>query len=293
MRNKIYIILIAAAFLAIAVVFNTFPRSKYSVLEKRDLKTFPSFTKDKLANGSFTKEISEWFSDSEPYRDLLMSFSMSIKDYERMVLDDDNITFHAAEEPTPEELEAQRKAEEEARERTPNRTAKEYENKLTANENAKIAHAGIIVVGSGEKVRAMMAYGGEPGGGLQYAKIANLYKQTFPEVNVYCMVVPIAIDFYCPDKVKQRTKSQLPTINNIYANLDEDVKAIDVYTTLGEHASGASLCQDCQCAVQGAEQLRASCNPRFCWHHVRIFQGHSRKEGTRRLCILQAQGSKV
>lgn len=234
---KTYIAIISAIFLAIAVVFNFLPRTKYSVLEKRDLKTFPEYSLDKLSNGTFTKEISEWFSDSEPYRDLLMSLSMSIKDYQRLVTDEDNITFHAAEGPTPEELEAQRKAEEEARERTPNRTAKEYENKLTANENAKIAHAGIIVVGSGEKVRAMMAYGGEAGGGMQFANIVNLYKQTFGDkVNIYCMVVPIAIDFYCPDKVKKRTKPQLPTINNIYTHLDEDVKAVDVYTTLGKHA---------------------------------------------------------
>lgn len=236
MRNKIYIIIIALIFLAIAVVFNTFPRSKYSELEKRDLKTFPAFTMEKLTNGSFTKEVSEWFSDSEPYRDLLMSLSMNIKDYQRIVTDEENITFHAAEEPTPEELEAQRKAEEDMRERTANRTANEYENKITANENAKIAHAGIIIVGSGENVRALMAYGGEATGGKKFAEITNLYHQTFPNVNVYCMVIPIAIDFYCPDKVKKRTKSQLATINNIYSLLDENVKAVDVYTTLGEHA---------------------------------------------------------
>lgn len=239
MRNKIFIAIVVIAFLAIAVVFNTFPRSTYSELEKRELRQFPDFSIENLSNGSFTKGVSEWFSDSEPYRDLLMSLSMNIKDYQRIVTsDEDNITFHAAEEPTPEELEAQRKAEEEARERTANRTATEYENKLTANENAKIAHAGIIIVGSGDKVRALMAYGGEPGGGTQFAKAVNLYNQTFGNsVNIYCMVVPIAIDFYCPDKVKKRTKQQLPTINNIYANLDQDVKAVDVYSTLGKHAA--------------------------------------------------------
>ena len=82
---KTYIAIISAIFLAIAVVFNFLPRTKYSVLEKRDLKTFPEYSLDKLSNGTFTKEISEWFSDSEPYRDLLMSLSMSIKDYQRLV----------------------------------------------------------------------------------------------------------------------------------------------------------------------------------------------------------------
>ena len=56
---KTYIAIISAIFLAIAVVFNFLPRTKYSVLEKRDLKTFPEYSIDKLSNGTFTKEISE------------------------------------------------------------------------------------------------------------------------------------------------------------------------------------------------------------------------------------------
>ena len=68
-------------------------------------------------------------------------------------------------------------------------------------------------------------------------KAANKYKEVFgSKVNIYCMVIPTAVEFYCPDKAKKRTNRQLPTIRNVVAHLDPGVKPVDVYTTLGKHA---------------------------------------------------------
>ena len=74
--SRFYLLIIGLVFAAFAVVFDTFPRSTFSPLEKRDLATFPSFTVDRLLSGAFTKDISTWFSDSEPYRDHFMQMSM-------------------------------------------------------------------------------------------------------------------------------------------------------------------------------------------------------------------------
>ena len=46
--SKAYIFLFVVLFAAFAVVFNTFPRSGYSELEKRELKRFPVFNPEKL-----------------------------------------------------------------------------------------------------------------------------------------------------------------------------------------------------------------------------------------------------
>ena len=56
--SKLYIVLFGLLFAAFAVVFNTFPRSTFSELEKRELAVFPEFTMEKLFNGSFTSEVS-------------------------------------------------------------------------------------------------------------------------------------------------------------------------------------------------------------------------------------------
>jgi len=235
----LYIAIVAVVFLAIAVVFDTFPRSTVSELEKRELATFPEFTWERLANGSFTSEVSTWFSDSEPFRDVFMTMSMQVKDAIRITLSDDNVTFHAsADEQGGEEAGDGDSPSGEDGKGIDSLAIADYENHINADENAKIANKGIIIVGKGDKVRALMAYGGSAKGCVGYAQAANKYKEVFGDkVNIYCMVIPTAVEFYCPDKAKGRTNPQLPTIRNVIAHLDPGVKPVDVYTTLGQHAN--------------------------------------------------------
>ena len=185
MKHYIYIAVIALVFIAFAVVFDTFPRSTVSELEKRELATFPEFSWERLADGSFTSDISTWFSDSEPYRDVFMTLSMQVKDLIGIAPSDDNVTFHASDTPQGGSDED---GEEGKKEEPDSMMIADYENHINADENAKIANKGIIIVGKGDKVRALMAYGGGPKGCVGYAQAANKYKEVFGDkVNVYCI----------------------------------------------------------------------------------------------------------
>lgn len=221
-HNKAYLFTFGAVFLVIALVFDFFPRSTFSPLEKRKLDSVPEFTFQRLFDGEYTREVSHWFSDSEPFRDHLLTFAMSLKEAAGInVGGEEEVSFTAteAEEEKPDD----------------NRTIADYENNINAGEMAKVAMKGIIIVGSGPNVRALMAYGGGPEGGTCYSDVANLYKKTFPKVNVYSMTIPTSAEFYCPTKAQSRTKKQLPTIRNINAHLDPEVKAVDIYTALASH----------------------------------------------------------
>lgn len=227
---KAFLFIVLTTFAAITVVFNFFPRSTFSALEKRELARVPSFSWETLKGGEFTRDLSAWFSDSEPFRDEFMTLSMTLKGLQAVHLGEgeEQVTFHASDD-TEETAESGEKESEEFG---------EYEDHVTADEYAKIANSGILIVGSGENVRALMAYGGSPTGCEGYARAANLYKQTFGKsVNVYCMVIPTAIEYYCPDKAKKATRSQLATIKHVYSLLDPEVKPVDVHTTLGRHAA--------------------------------------------------------
>ncbi|MDO4161120.1 MAG: DHHW family protein [Prevotellaceae bacterium] len=236
MQSKIYIIITSIVFIAIAIVFNFFPRSEYSELEKRELAVFPTFTFEGLKDGSFTKSVSSWFSDSEPFRDELMALSMQIKGLLVLETSGETVKFHASESSVSEEDSENDMSEND--ESQSDDMEEGYENMINADENAKIANAGIIVVGSGNNTRALMAFGGNSHGGVRYAEAANKYKETFGDkVNVYCMVIPTAVEYYCPDKAKKATSPQRPTINNIFSHLSPSVKKVDIYSTLGEHAA--------------------------------------------------------
>ena len=229
--SKIYLFIIVTVVAAFAIVFNTFPRPAFSELEKRELTTFPEFSWESLANGSFTRNVSSWFSDSEPFRDVFMLLSMHINDMEKISTGEEDITFHAsASVPTEETIPLEDFDGEAALESDTTDT------NTPADENAKIAHNGILIIGQGENVRALMAFGGTGSGCTGYAEAANKYKETFPDVNVYCMVIPTSVEFYCPEKARKRSNPQRPTIDNVINHLQGGVKSVDIYYTLRDHA---------------------------------------------------------
>ena len=230
-RSYIYITFLLLLYGALVIVFTTFPRSTFSVLEKRDLAKFPTATLKNVASGHFTGNVSKWFSDSEPYRDQFMSLSMMFSDQMKFKLFTDpqnTITFHAAK--GDEEMEMDAGGDEEL--------VEEYTNKVTANANAKIAHRGIVIVGEGKNVRAIMAFGGGPNGGVNYAKTCNEYQRVFDgQAQVYCLVIPTAGEFYCPDAARGTMKPQLPSIKNIHNHLDPKVIPVNGYNQLAKHVN--------------------------------------------------------
>ena len=235
-HDKIYLILVGIVFAAFALVFDTFPRPRYSELEKRDLATFPSFTLDSLWSGDYAEAVGKWFSDSQPFRDDFMAFSMMVENWTVLRFGDDHVTYHASTEGLADFAEAEGMEAEEPVAEDDGRNPGGYVNKLTADEKAKVANAGIVIIGRDKNVRALMCFGGSAKAGTPYANVCNKYVQTFPGVNVYCMVVPSAAAFYMPEKVQKMSKDQSATIRNIYSHLDSAVHAVDVYTVLGEHA---------------------------------------------------------
>lgn len=105
-------------------------------------------------------------------------------------------------------------------------------------EHARLTRSGIIIVGSGDSLRAFEPFRGQVDGGLGYADAVNEYKRTFgQDVNVYCMIIPTAVAIYCPDEAKEWTRDQQTTVRNIYAHLDKSVKVIDLFDTMAKHAS--------------------------------------------------------
>lgn len=104
---------------------------------------------------------------------------------------------------------------------------------------AHLANAGIIIVEDGAQTRAMTPYRGGVDSGIPYAEIANTYKRKMPAVNVYCMVVPTAVEFYCPKMASSWTKKQYPTINKTYSHLSDSVYAVNAYSNIAKHTDEA------------------------------------------------------
>lgn len=228
----IYITMVGTAFAVLAFIFLFFPRSAYSQLEKRDLAEFPDVKDYKDNPGDFTAAISQWFSDSEPYRDDFMTLSMNLRGAMRYQPgnDEDAVTFR----PSDTGLLAGDTMEEAS---LPAEDPTEETNVVNpmASENAKLADSGTIIVGKGENVRALMAFGGTAKGGGGYVDLLNTLAETFPGVNVYAMIAPLATEFYLPEKAAKCSNPQKPFIESVRSRLSPNVKFVDVYSELAKH----------------------------------------------------------
>lgn len=115
---------------------------------------------------------------------------------------------------------------------------KPYVNKI--NPDAKFTRSGSIIIVSADathKTRAFSAFSSGTANAQAYAESANSYKRAFGDgVNVYCMPIPIACEFYSPDAASQWCRTQSTVLNAIYSCLSDSVQGVDVYTTLGQHA---------------------------------------------------------
>jgi len=111
-----------------------------------------------------------------------------------------------------------------------------YDNPAAAGMCARKSPTGIIIAGRGDSVRALEPFCGVPGACRHYSDAVNLYDTTFGDsVRIYCMVIPTAVEYYCPDTARAWTKEELPVINSIYGHLSDRVCAVDVHTVLGRH----------------------------------------------------------
>ena len=241
-KGILSVAVISLVYLLFTVGFNLLPRTTYSELEKRDLQRFPHLSIDSLADGSYTAAISSWYSDTEPYRDTLMELSMQFRHLLGLRLGESHIEYLSGDRDLTEEGPAEEEPAKKDPAKAPDDTVKtvkafDYADvEGGAEDIAKVASSGIILVGSGENVRALMGFFGTEAGGEKYAAAVSAYGAAFGKaVNVWCMPIPTSTEFYCPEEAAKFTKRQWPVFNSIFSHLTDGVKPVDVYSVLAEH----------------------------------------------------------
>lgn len=224
--HEVFLIIIGGVVLCLCIVLTLFPRSKYSELEKRDLTQFPIISDFKGNFSDFTSSVSLWFSDTEPFRDTFMTWSMSIRNAMKLTVgnDENTVTFHASDNEDDNNGENI----------TQQSLDGSYESS-SVDENAKVAEKGIIIVGKGENVRALMAFGGTPKYTDPYISACEVYAKSLPGVQIYAMVIPLATEFYLPERAAKCSKPQLPVLTYIQSSLSPQVKYVDAYSLLAAH----------------------------------------------------------
>lgn len=226
--------------------------------ENRELAKFPTLSVSSWFSGEFASGVTEFYTDTIPYRDELLPISSHISklfglssfrehstiqiggkgDVETQTftgtVTTQEVTIYTGPRPTDTDK---------ATETTPGSATTPSATGTTTPvttlpvedpNDGKLSN-GILIVGSGKNVRALECYGGSFSNGKRYAEFVNKYKVELGEyVNVYSMCIPTAFAFYCPDKFKDEYGSTIDNINNIRNYLD-GVADVDVYSVLEKH----------------------------------------------------------
>lgn len=248
--NIAYLATVLIAFESIGLALVVFPRSTVSITEKRELKTFPELTADSYFSGEFTKSLSEWFSDTVPFRDELTGISTQLR--ELRGFRQGGIKLHgvgesksdSSSEQKPEESSssASSSTSSSVSDSSSSSSSSETHESSSSSETSsststpntddavKITNNGIAVVGT----RALMLYGGSFSVSESYAKVMNKYKEAMPNVNVYSMIIPTSCEFYSPDEVKAYCGSEKANIEHVNSFL-KGVVPVDAYSALQAH----------------------------------------------------------
>ncbi len=198
-------------------------RPVFSESEKRELAKKPVLTYKSYLDGSFSAEFSKYFSDTVPFRELLVSLCA---EYNRMKGIGSAPKFYG--EVTAVE---------------DNNNGDVPPNVTVSEENGVKIYT--VFTNNGIIVDGIKMYGGNAGVmlfkedkalGTRYAEIISRYKAAMGEdVNVYNLVVPTAVEFYLHEKFSGYSSSEKDAIDHIYNSYTEDVVAVDVYSELAAH----------------------------------------------------------
>ncbi len=85
------------------------------------------------------------------------------------------------------------------------------------------------------KNMALPIFGGGSGSTRAYADILNRYQEALPDVTVYSLVVPSAIECYLPERYQSVSTPQGPNIEAIYGALNSNIRKVRVIDAMREH----------------------------------------------------------
>ncbi len=250
--------IIVPVYTAIVVTLLVLPRSTISMLEKRELATFPEFSWESYFSGEYTAAIANYFDDTVPFRDTLKQAGSQLTNFwgikyndvqisgQMYVVNDkndkDNDSGDAAAESKSEDNKTNKAADntssgkKDSSSKTDSDKDTDTDTEKPKPKGQEIADGvftnGTIVVYQDGHYRAMSMYGG--GSGQVYASALNNFASDLPGVRVYSMVAPTPGEFYTPKNFSDYNASQeddIKEINDMLIN----VKGLNICPTLADH----------------------------------------------------------
>lgn len=241
--------IIVPVYTALVVCMLVMPRSTISMLEKRELATFPEFSWKSYFSGEYTAAIANYFDDTVPFRDTLKQAGSQLTNFlgikynnvqvsgQMYVVNNDSADNNdISAESTAAVTESKAADSTSSKASSDSESKKDTDTEKSKPKGQEIADGvftnGTIVVYQDGHYRAMSMYGG--GSGEVYAAALNGFANDLPGVRVYSMIAPTPSEFYTPKNFSDYNASQENDIKAINSMLN-NVKGINICPTLADH----------------------------------------------------------
>lgn len=189
-----------------------------SEMENRKLASFPEYSDSALWSGKYFKNIENYYADNFPYRDNWISFSGNFKS--KLGFQSSDIQIY---EPVNETDVAQGE----------DTTKKKPTDGPLPDDGATGEIKKRVFV---FKNRAFEMFGGGEAMGKSYANVINGYNKTLsPGIQVYNLIIPVALEFELTEKYKKLQKPNRPAIENIYNTLDSNIRKVWAIDEIRKH----------------------------------------------------------
>ncbi len=189
-----------------------------SVMENRKLATFPEYSDSTFWSGKFFKDIEAYYADNFPLRDKWIGFSGGFRN--KLGFQSSEIKMY---DPA-NDADANLKGKD---------TIKEVHNGPLPDDGATGEVKKRVFV---FKNRAFEMFGGGEAMGKSYANVINSYNKLLsPGIQVYNLIIPVALEFEITEKYAKLQKPNRPAIENIYNTLDANIKKVWAIDEIRKH----------------------------------------------------------
>lgn len=263
----ICLLVLLLAFSTATILLLVLPRSTKSMIEKRDLATFPKFTLESYFSGDFTAGVATFYDDTVPDHDGLKNLGNSFKRLFGLPKSEGSVQFvgkidkinngDTVPEPTqapvnsgaentpaapiglPAGAAGRHMTAEATSAPTSGPTADPFPNQSV---EGKDIIENIMIIKQDGHWRGMEMFAG--GEGDTYASALNsLRAKVDSSVNIWSMPAPLPCQFYTPQEYKKYVADQSQCFDKVHQKLDSGIKPLNVCSALSAHASEPIYCR--------------------------------------------------
>lgn len=222
-------------------------RPAESETEKRKLKEFPEVSVQTVLDGTYFSELSEWYSDSFPYRDTWMNYNDRMKELygirssqiiQGNVQKDDipDLPVKGTEETETMETEQESAGMDPA----PTDDGSVAETEVTTMELPMMEPITAQRLGGvflSEDAAYGIYYFNQEAAQTFLTAINRTAERLEGKADLYCMIVPISASFYLSQETLDSTdgSDEKQALAYYYGSLDPSIKAVEIYDSLAAH----------------------------------------------------------